>query len=330
MLSLEQNLKRILTIDGGGIRGVFPAAFLASLEEKCARPIGKHFDLIAGTSTGGIIAIGLALGMRASEILSLYETEGAAIFAQEQSGARGWFERQYRTAKHIAWGPKYDPENLKRALLKVFGDLRLGDSKTRLLIPSWHAERQKVYIFKTAHHSRLATDYKDLAVDAALATSAAPTYFQQHVTKSGVGLVDGGIWANNPTGLAVVEAIGMLGWQPSELNVLSIGCLEDISIVREEYGAARFAPQMTNFFMSGQSHGAMGIAHILTGDPHERKAIHRISQPVVKGFFSLDDTRKIGNLKSRAVAEARDQFPILAPIFFGNPAEPFEPFYRNQ
>lgn len=322
-------MKRILSIDGGGIRGAFPAAFLASLEERCGRPIGEYFDLIAGTSTGGIIAIGLAMGLSAKDILQLYEKEGPAIFAQEVMGARGWVNRHCRTAKHLFWGPKYDPCNLRSALTTVLKDKRIGDAKTRLLIPAWHAERQKVYIFKTAHHPRLATDYKELAVDAALATSAAPTYFQQHLTKSGVGLVDGGIWANNPTGLAVVEAIGMLGWQPSELHILSIGCLEDIAVVREEYGAAGFAPQMTNFFMSGQSHGAMGIAHILTGDPHERRAIHRISQPVVKGFFSLDDTSKIKNLKSRAVTEARDQYPILAPIFFGTPADAFDPIYRS-
>ena len=322
-------MKRILAIDGGGIRGVFPAAFLAKLEEQCGKPIGEYFDLIAGTSTGGIIAIGLGMGLRASEILDLYESQGPAIFAQEDTGGKGWAARQLRKAKHYFWGPKYDPANLKAALTTVFADKRLGDARTRLLIPSWHAERQKVYIFKTAHHHRLAMDYKELAVDAALATSAAPTYFRQHVTESGVGLVDGGIWANNPTGLAVVEAIGLLGWQPSNLHVLSIGCLEDIATVRDEYGAARFAPQMTNFFMAGQSHGALGIAQILTGDPHERKAIHRISQPVVKGFFSLDDTGKIGNLKSRAIAEARDQFPILAPIFFGSPAAAFEPLYRN-
>jgi hypothetical protein len=323
-------MKRILAIDGGGIRGVFPAAFLASLEEKCGRPIGEYFDLIAGTSTGGIIAIGLGMGNSAKEILELYESEGPAIFAQERTGVSGWLEKKRRLLRHALWGPKYESDALQQALTNVFGEKRLGDSKARLLIPSWHAEMQKVYIFKTAHHERLQTDFKELAVDAALATSSAPTYFRQHLTKTGVGLVDGGIWANNPTGLAVVEAIGMLGWQPSELKVLSIGCLEDIANVRDEYGVAGFLPQMTNFFMAGQSHGSMGIAHILTGDRHDRRAIHRISQPVVKGFFSLDDTSKIKNLKSRAIAEARDQFPILASAFFTNPAQPFEPIYRNQ
>lgn len=83
-------MKRILTIDGGGIRGTFPAAFLANLEQDLEQPIGRYFDLIAGTSTGGIIAIGLALGLRAADILRLYEEEGPAIFSQSRKGFLGW------------------------------------------------------------------------------------------------------------------------------------------------------------------------------------------------------------------------------------------------
>ncbi len=78
----EQPKRRILCIDGGGILGTFPAAFLAGLEPDVDRPIGSYFDLIAGTSTGGIIAIGLAMGLRASELLDLYEKRGPEIFGQ--------------------------------------------------------------------------------------------------------------------------------------------------------------------------------------------------------------------------------------------------------
>ena len=86
-------MKRILAIDGGGIRGTFSAAFLANLEKDLEHPIGRYFDLISGTSTGGIIAIGLALGMRAEEILKLYEEKGTRIFAQSGSGLpRGYID----------------------------------------------------------------------------------------------------------------------------------------------------------------------------------------------------------------------------------------------
>jgi len=74
-------MKQILAIDGGGIKGVFPAAFLAKIEETTGKRIVDHFDLIVGTSTGGIIAIGLALGLPASEILQFYESYGPKIFA---------------------------------------------------------------------------------------------------------------------------------------------------------------------------------------------------------------------------------------------------------
>ncbi len=321
-------MKRILTIDGGGIRGTFPAAFLANLEKDLEQPIGRYFDLISGTSTGGIIAIGLALGMSAAEILKLYEDKGPAIFAQTRSGLPAWLAGSYRFGKWFLRGPKYSTAPLHEALIEAFGERRLGEARTRLMIPAWHPKTQGVYIFKTAHHPRFQTDYKELAVDAAMATAASPTYFAQHMTANDVGLVDGGLWANNPTGIAVVEAISTLGWPADDLKVLSIGCLEDIKVVRKAYGAARLAPQLASLFMAGQSHGSLGIAHILTGDPHKRKAIYRISQPVPDGFYALDNTRRIRGLKDRAFAEARTQKPILQPEFFSEPAEEFVPAYR--
>lgn len=321
-------MRRILTIDGGGIRGTFPAAFLANLEKDLEHPIGRYFDLISGTSTGGIIAIGLALGMSAADILKLYEDKGPAIFAQTRSGLSGWLARYFRHSKWLFWGPKYSARPLHEALTEVFGVRRLGEAQTRLMIPAWHPKTQGVYIFKTAHHPRFQTDYKELAVDAAMATAAAPTFFTQHITANDVGLVDGGLWANNPTGIAVVEAIATLGWPADDLKVLSIGCLEDIKAIREAYGAARLVPQLSSLFMADQSHGSLGIAHILTGDPHDRRAIYRISQPVPDGFYTLDDTRRIHSLKDRAFTEARIQKPILQPEFFAEPAEEFVPEMR--
>lgn len=321
-------VKRILAIDGGGIRGTFPAAFLANLEQDLEKPIGRYFDLIAGTSTGGIIAIGLAMGLSASEILKLYEERGPAIFGQTHRGLRGWLIRKYQAMRWRFWGPKHSSEPLRDALCDVFGDWRIGDAQTRLLVPAWHPQTHDVYIFKTAHHERLKTDYRERVLDAAMATAAAPTYLAQHFTDNDVGLVDGGIWANNPTGLAVVEAIGLLGWPADQLKVLSIGCLDDIKVVSESYGALRIAPRVKDFFMAGQSHGSLGMARILTGDRHDRTAIHRVSQPVPDGFYSLDDTRRIRSLKDRAFAEARDQKPILHPEFFSEPAKEFVPCYR--
>src|SRR5262249_22395415 len=162
-----------------------------------------------------------------------YEEKGPGVFAQTRSGFIDWLSRHLRAGRWLLWGPKYSAAPLRAALAEVLGERRLGEAQTRLMIPAWHPKTQGGYIFKTDHHARPKTDYKELALDAALATAAAPTFFQQHITANDVGLVDGGLWANNPTGIAVVEAISTLGWPADQLKVLSIGCLEDIKVIRE-------------------------------------------------------------------------------------------------
>ncbi len=323
-------MRRILSIDGGGIRGVFPAALLADLEDHLDHPLASYFDLIAGTSTGGIIALGLGLGHTAKEILELYETKGPEIFSQEKSGLCGTVNNFLKNMKWLTWGPKHDSSKLEAALTSVFGNSRLGDASTRLFIPSWHSKMSSVYIFKTAHHERLKSDYKEFARDVAMATAAAPTYFREFITSNDVGLIDGGIWANNPVGFAVAEAISNLKWKPDEIQVLTIGCLDDVMDLKDAYGAATIAPKLSGLFMAGQSSSSLGLAHTLTGDVGgaNHKAIYRISQPVISGYFSLDDTLKIGELKSRAKAQARIERPKLEKIFFQDLAEPFDPFYK--
>ena len=171
----QQPTRRILCIDGGGILGTFPAAFLASLEQHLqGRPIGSYFDLIAGTSTGGIIAIGLAMGLRASELLDLYEQRGPEIFGQGRGPVADSVFSKLRLGRWLIMN-KHDAAPLRAVLEDVLGSKRIGDAKTRLLIPAWNPVARSVYIYKTAHHARLRNDYKSLAVDAALATAAAPT-----------------------------------------------------------------------------------------------------------------------------------------------------------
>ena len=135
------------------------AAFLAGLEQNLDRPIGSYFDLIAGTSTGGILALGLGMGLPASRLLQFYETSGPEIFGQH----RGWMGNAVAwTARHIRWSyrRKHDSGPLRAALTDAFGDGRIGDAQTRLLIPAWNPISRGVYIYKTAHHPRLRSDYK--------------------------------------------------------------------------------------------------------------------------------------------------------------------------
>lgn len=315
--------KRILAIDGGGIKGVFPAAFLATIEDTIEDKVANYFDLIVGTSTGGIIALGLGLGFSAREILEFYEKFGPEIFAGN---------RLLRAIRQIGLS-KYSHDALTKALESQFGDKLLGESTKRLVIPSLNLETGEVHVYKTSHHPRLQRDYKEKAINVALATASAPTYFPTHRTAAGTPLVDGGLWANNPVGLAVVEAIGkeMLNWCPSSLKVLSLGCTTEpfnIGLARKlGLGLGYWGVKIADVFMTAQSSASLGTAQLLIG--HEN--IIRISPPVGKGRFNLDGVKEITSLKGLGDSEARKAVPSVRKDFFDLPhAEPFEPFHKQK
>jgi patatin-like phospholipase/acyl hydrolase len=311
-------MRRILSIDGGGIKGVFPAAFLANIEQAIGHSAADYFDLIVGTSTGGIIALGLGLGLGANEILSLYQNHADAIFPR-----RNVFGR----IAQLLW-PKYDSAPLRAALERTFANRRLGESRRRLVIPSFNLETGQVYNWKTAHHPRLEHDYLRTAVDVAMSTAAAPTYFPTYRTAAGVPLVDGGVWANNPIAVAVVEAIGVLKWPLAEIRVLSLGC----TFSPMQAGRARFqgvgigywATRLADLFLTAQSTSSLGMAQHLVSD---RRHIRRIS-PVIGMKLALDNTVEIPSLIGLAYSEARNDLPDLRTDFFHEPpAEEFSPFH---
>ena len=204
---------QILSLDGGGIKGLFSAAVLAAVEEDLNINVVDNFDLIAGTSTGGLIAIGLGLGLRPREIVEFYLREGRSVFPN-QLGLKSLQHWIYR---------RFSSYPLEVALKKCFKDKRFGDSKKRLVIPSYNLGADDVYIFRTAHHERLKRDYKVPAWKVAMATSAAPTFFPAVRTVDKTRLVDGGVWANNPSMVALVEAYDTLGVPLDRISILSIG-----------------------------------------------------------------------------------------------------------
>jgi patatin-like phospholipase/acyl hydrolase len=310
-------MRRILTIDGGGIKGVFPAAFLAALEQRLGRPVAEHFDLIAGTSTGGIIALGLGLGLSAQEVLDLYKVYGARIFPRRRW--LGW--RRLVRAKY-----SYLP--LRQALVTVFGNRRLGDSRNRLLIPSLNLAAERVHIYKTSHHPSLVHDYKMPVVEVALATVAAPTYFPIHLSPEGLPYIDGSLWARNPMALALVEAIGVLDWPRHEIEILSLGCTSEPLNVswqkRVSLGASYWGARIAEVFMKAQSSSAIATAHALVGEHN----VVRVSPRVEEGLFALDGVENIPALEALGHAEAESHFPSLAESFFSIPAERFEPSHR--
>lgn len=210
---------RILSIDGGGIKGIFPATVLTAFErELCdGRSAGEYFDLITGTSTGGIIALGLSAGMPASEILRLYRDHGAEIFPPKV-GFPKWWQGLRNLGKY-----SYEREPLERALKAVFGDRLLGDANRRLCIPSFEGTYGEVVVFKTPHHPDFRLDWQHSMVAVALATAAAPTFFKTYRSGADV-FADGGVWANNPVMIGLVDALSTHDLPRRRIEVLSISC----------------------------------------------------------------------------------------------------------
>lgn len=178
--------------------------------------IADYFDTIAGTSTGGIIALGLGLGKPAQEIADLYVETGSRVFPEYWS-RHPWikFFRQLFFAVH-------DHHVLERLLYKTFGDARLGDSTARLVIPAFLGPDAQIAVLKTDHHPDFQKDHLMAAWEAARATSAAPTFFAGHGGDDYVFL-DGGVWANNPVMAAVIDALSSYDISREQIEIFSIG-----------------------------------------------------------------------------------------------------------
>ena len=309
-------MKKILSIDGGGIKGTFVASFLSQVEASLGKRTSDYFDLIVGTSTGGIIALGIGLGFTAAELLSFYDSYGPSIFKKRSmfSGLKQLFTS------------KYDIQPLRNALESKFGQRMLGESRNRLVIPSMNVDTGEVHVYKTAHHERFKTDYHESAVTVGLATVAAPTYFPEHLVGSGTPLIDGGAWANNPMGVATTEALGVLKWPAEDVHMVSIGCTAepfDIQRQKNKAGGIFFwSSRVVRVFMAAQSSAALGTAQLLLGHDH----VIRVCPTVPRGRYGMDVLSSIHLLKALGETEARKALPNLE-SFFEEPAEAFSPFH---
>lgn len=213
---------KILSLDGGGIKGVYSAELLRRAEAELAggRPLASYFDMIAGTSTGGIIALGLGLGFTTAEISAFYREDGRRIFPPIPHG------RFARLRQFCRWTlrTKLDHEALEAALKGRFGDRLLGESTVRLVIPAFMMPKTEIAVFKTDHHPDFRNDHLTPAWKVARATSAAPTYLKgmEHL-ESGRIFIDGGVWANNPVMVALVDALSAYSLTFDQIDILSIG-----------------------------------------------------------------------------------------------------------
>lgn len=209
----EQNFK-ILAIDGGGIRGVVPAHIIQLMHSKFGVTPAKHFDLIAGTSTGAIIAAALACEIDPSTIIGLYKDHGARIFRKKKSLWPSFLKQAVHSL--------YDQVELSNLLVEVFGNRTLGDLKKPLLLPSTNISDGCVHVFKSGYSPNFIRDRDVLIREAVLASCAAPTYFDPRKVDAYL-LADGGLWANNPALTATIEAIHRMDVKSERLRVLSVG-----------------------------------------------------------------------------------------------------------
>jgi patatin-like phospholipase/acyl hydrolase len=303
-----------LALDGGGIRGVFTAALLAGLEEDTGRPVLDRFDLVVGTSTGGIVALGLGAGLTPREMVDFYVGESRRIFANRL----GWrLTRRPFTAK-------YRPNRLEAALRRTFGDTLLGESAVPLVIPSFNLGENDVYLFKTPHHERLKRDYRVPMWAVAMATSAAPTYFPAfRLPGDHVRLIDGGVWANNPAMVGVTEAVSMFGRPLDHLRVLSLGTTSTLNIGRSRLNSAGllgWGANAVDIFLDGQSAGAFAQVQHLVGGEHA----HRLNPPAPRELASLDAC-DAHELIAKAAHRSRRFTPAFEEIFGSHVRSPYTP-----
>ncbi|MBK6877449.1 MAG: patatin-like phospholipase family protein [Ignavibacteria bacterium] len=282
---------RILSIDGGGIRGILPCTILAFIEKQLGYPLSQVFDLIAGTSAGGIITMGLSApnndgqnAYAADDLRELFVKNGSKIFSKRQEDLISRLASITKITDMIFQKP-YDERDFEMLLTDYFGKSKLSDGLTSTLVTSYEIQKGKPFYFS----SRLARN--DNAEDFSMkevcrSTSAAPVYFEPSVVKfteaSNLALVDGGVFANNPSILAYSEAKELWkirtgkGFEPVvrpddddlPFFMLSIGtgfCLKTIPLIEaKEWRAVNWGKFLTDIFMRSVTESTdFTMAHLL-------------------------------------------------------------------
>lgn len=352
---------RILSLDGGGIRGAFSAAFLAELERELGIRMADHFDLIAGTSTGGIIGIGLALGAPAERIENFFQSKGRQVFQKRQpartglvkrvagwawdgvaSQAGGWGGVALRVASpvfrwvcdgHLArfgldfnalFQTRYESNELGRTLQEVLGPKTLESAETRIIVPAVDLTSGKPVMFKSPHlPDACSRDKAFSAVQIALATAAAPTYFPHVTIRDGSAYCDGGLWANNPILLAVAEAERIFSSElpdrasglatGRELQVLSIGTGRGrYSVVPPDSSAGLiwWGSRILDVMLLSQAAGTNSAAQFILGD-----RLHRVDFDLPDRTWTLDNVDHIDKLIHIGRDKAHEYLAHLRPLF---------------
>lgn len=310
-VSLGQSF-RILSLDGGGIRGVFTAAVLAKWEELTGHSVANHFDLIAGTSTGGILAIGLGLGLSPAKMVEFYSKHGSEIFPMMR-----FRQRIIRGFKGVIRS-KFDASVLEKKLDLAYGEGRLlEESAQRLLITSYNMTSSNIRLYRTSHHPSVSGHDHLNATTIARATSAAPTYFSSAIVDDPSmphEAVDGGVWANSPVLSALSEAVGVLNIPLSQIEMLSVGTTDApsmINVPKVITGKIGWVLQASDLFMKSQMQAALYQVKQLLG----ASRFYRIDDSAA--CDGLDDIRSINMLISKGNEIAEQTFEVASHFING-------------
>jgi hypothetical protein len=301
---------RILSLDGGGIRGLYSAQILKNIEDTCGVDFYNDFDLIVGTSTGSILAGAIVQKIDLDKVISLYENEGENIFKKR------WFCR-YWIVSHLCglFKSKYSPEPLKEQLKSIFGNITFKDIKKPLLINATDIGNSSQFVFKTTFNNQkdadgnnknLVRDPDITLYDAILASSSAPIFFPPHKVGNFL-LADGGLWANSPVLVALAEAKKIFNTEPKDVVIVSIGTgveENDYHIDTEKWG-----------FLTGWKTSKL-ISTILNLQTKVNSSLLKFLMPkenILRLTFTsdktlpLDDTTQNKNLLSRADKDFSDR-----------------------
>jgi hypothetical protein len=313
---MAQRLFRILSLDGGGIRGIIAATILEYIEAEINAqqqaiapgsphiPLHEYFDLIAGTSTGSILAAGIAAKkMSPRELVELYVKNGDRIFPYW--GRLGYLSPQ-RFNLLFRYGPsspKFSNQGLIDVLQAYLGDVWLEETyiegeTSRLLIPAYDTNTREPIIFKNWRKK-----YPQLRLwEACVASAAAPTFFPAYVFESGgrvVSAIDGGIAANNPSSCAVSEAI-RLGYSPDEISLLSIGTGEQTQPLGDvkSWGVLQWAGHLVDVFMDGPLDIYEYISRQIIRFDEEKDSQYLRLQPSLNDGFKVLNKKQLEGLGS--------------------------------
>lgn len=315
-------MKKILSIDGGGIRGIIPATILTEIEARTQKPISQLFDLIAGTSTGGILALGLTKpnidgkpAYSAEDLARLYEDKGEIIFHQPL-----W--HKITTLNNLI-DEKYPAAGINKVLEEYFKKTYLKDALTEVLITSYEIERRDSFFFKSTK-AKINPKRNFLMQHVARATSAAPTYFEPEKIPTEdlaeyYALVDGGVFANNPAMCAYVEAKTMFP-EENDFLLVSLGTGELTKPIyfdqAKMWGIANWARPLLGVVFDGVCDTVDYQLQQLLPTDESRRRYYRFQIMLDKDNESMDNVNRINLRALKLYGEGiiRDQNDALTEL----------------